>query len=73
MHPVLFQIGDFVIGTYGLMIAIGLLAGLGLSARLARRRELAPEFVFDLAFVLLAGGKGIGGHGRSPRPVMFLR
>lgn len=56
MHPVLIEIGNFTIGTYGLMIVIGMLAGLGLSTRLSRRRGIPPEFFFDLAFVLLLTG-----------------
>jgi phosphatidylglycerol---prolipoprotein diacylglyceryl transferase len=56
MHPILFRIGDFVIGTYGVAIVIGMMAGLWLCSRLARRRGLAPEFFYDLAFVLLLTG-----------------
>jgi phosphatidylglycerol:prolipoprotein diacylglycerol transferase len=56
MHPVLIQIGNFTIGTYGLMIVIGMLTGLALATRLSRRRGIPPEFFFDLAFVLLLTG-----------------
>lgn len=56
MHPVLFRIGDFTIGTYGLLIVLGMLAGLWLAARMARPRSLPPEFFFDLTFVLLVSG-----------------
>lgn len=56
MHPVLIQIGNFTIGTYGLMIVIGMLCGLALATRLSRRRGIPPEFFFDLAFVLLLTG-----------------
>lgn len=56
MHPILFKIGNFTVGTYGVMIVIGMLSGLWLMARLARRRGLPPEFFYDLAFVLLLSG-----------------
>jgi phosphatidylglycerol:prolipoprotein diacylglycerol transferase len=56
MHPVLFQIGSFVIGTYGLMIVLGLLAGMWLIARLARRRGLSVDFFYDLLLVALLSG-----------------
>lgn len=56
MHPILFQIGDFVIGTYGVMIVIGMMAALWLCKRLARRRGLNPDFFYDLIFVLLVSG-----------------
>ena len=56
MHPILFHIGNFPVGTYGVMIVIGMMAGLWLAARLARRRGLRPEFFYDLAFVLLICG-----------------
>jgi phosphatidylglycerol:prolipoprotein diacylglycerol transferase len=56
MHPVLIQIGDFVIGTYGLMLVIGLLAGLGAIVALARRRGYPADFFYDLMFVSLVSG-----------------
>jgi phosphatidylglycerol:prolipoprotein diacylglycerol transferase len=56
MHPILFQIGDFYIGTYGLMIVAGLAVGLWLALRRARIQGLAPEFFYDLAFVVLLSG-----------------
>ena len=56
MHPVLFRIGNFSIGTYGVAIVVGLLAAMGLMSRLARRRGLRPEFFHDLVFVALLSG-----------------
>jgi phosphatidylglycerol:prolipoprotein diacylglycerol transferase len=57
MHPVLFQIGDFVIGTYGLLIVVGLLSGLWSISRLARRRGGMPiDFFYDLLFLVLIAG-----------------
>ncbi len=57
MHPILFQIGDdFFIGTYGLMIAIGLLAGTALAAWRGRYRGYRSEVWFDLTFVAVVSG-----------------
>ncbi|MCB2154929.1 prolipoprotein diacylglyceryl transferase [bacterium] len=57
MHPVLIQIGDsFFIGTYGVMVALGLLVAVTLASWRARRRGIAPDRVFDLALVAVIGG-----------------
>jgi phosphatidylglycerol:prolipoprotein diacylglycerol transferase len=57
MHPVLFKIGSFVIGTYGVMIVIGMLCGLGLIRRLAARRgSVPPDFFYDLLFCVMVAG-----------------
>lgn len=56
MHPVLLQIGDFFIGTYGLFIALGLMGAILVGSLRARRRGLPPEMMFDLAFVALVAG-----------------
>ncbi len=56
MHPILIQIGSFFIGTYGLMIMIGLLAAMGLGLRLARRVGIKGEQIYDLAFFAAISG-----------------
>ncbi len=56
MHPVLFHIGDFTVGSYGLMIVIGMLGAIFVAGRLARRRGFPPEFFQDLAMVALVAG-----------------
>ncbi len=56
MHPIFLNIGDFTIGTYGVAIVVGMLAGLRLIACLARRRGLGVDFFLDLAFLLLITG-----------------
>ncbi|MEN6626362.1 MAG: prolipoprotein diacylglyceryl transferase [Candidatus Sumerlaeia bacterium] len=56
MHPILFQIGNFPVGTYGLMIVVGIMAAIGLASFLARRRGMQPEFFQDLAMVALLAG-----------------
>ncbi|MDK2971190.1 MAG: phosphatidylglycerol---prolipoprotein diacylglyceryl transferase [Candidatus Sumerlaeota bacterium] len=60
MHPILFSIGDFFIGTYGLMIALGLLAGIWVASWRGRRRGFSSELFFDLAFVAVLSGFGGG-------------
>ena len=49
MFPKLFSIGSFYLPTYGLLVALGFLAGLFLAMRLARRAGLDPEKVSNLA------------------------
>jgi phosphatidylglycerol:prolipoprotein diacylglycerol transferase len=56
MHPVLFRIGSFEIGTYGLLLAIGFFLALGLAGRLARKDGLSMEGITDLAMTVLIAG-----------------
>jgi len=56
MHPILFRIGHFPIGTYGLLLALGFFLALGLAQWLARREGIAPEQISDLAITLLLAG-----------------
>ena len=53
MFPRLFEIGSFSLPTYGVLIALGFLVGISLSARLARRSGLDPERITNLGIVLL--------------------
>ena len=56
MFPHLLQIGSFSLPTYGILVALGFLAGLWLTTRLARRVGLASEAVLNLGvFCALAG------------------
>jgi phosphatidylglycerol:prolipoprotein diacylglycerol transferase len=56
MHPVLFRIGSFDVGTYGLLMALGFLAALALAKRFAREDGLAPDAVVDISLVVLIAG-----------------
>lgn len=56
MYPLLFKAGPISIYTYGLMIAIGILIGIGISRREAERKGLDPERITDLAFYLVIAG-----------------
>jgi phosphatidylglycerol:prolipoprotein diacylglycerol transferase len=56
VHPILFQIGPLTLRTYGLMLALGFLAGIALAVSRARRRGFDPDMVMDLCFYLIVGG-----------------
>jgi phosphatidylglycerol:prolipoprotein diacylglycerol transferase len=56
MHPILFQIGDFPIGTYGLMLTLGFLAGMHLARLLGKRDQLEPDGLSDISVAVLLGG-----------------
>lgn len=59
MHPVLFRLGSFTLGTYGLLLLAGTLLALGWLRRLVKERGGDPEPYLDLAFgALLAGVVG---------------
>ena len=48
MLPKLFEIGDFFLPTYGVLVAAAFLTALWLAGRLARREGLNPEDVTNL-------------------------
>lgn len=55
MYPRLFSIGSFDVPTYGVLVAVGLLAGLKVAGRLAERSRLDPEKVTNLGvFIAIA-------------------
>ena len=56
MFPRLFTIGGFTLHTYGALVAIGVGAGIWLSARLARRRGLDPSAIIDLGVWMCVAG-----------------
>lgn len=56
MHPILFRIGTFPIGTYGLMLALAFFAALALAKRLSRQDGLDPEAIGELSLTLLLAG-----------------
>jgi phosphatidylglycerol:prolipoprotein diacylglycerol transferase len=53
MHPDLFSIEPITIHTYGVMVAIGFLLGIGLALRQARKEGIPSEKISDLSFYLL--------------------
>ncbi len=58
MFPRLFTIGSFTLPTYGLLVALGFLAGLAITIRLARRLGLPAEPVGNLAVYCALAGLG---------------
>lgn len=61
MHPYLFHLGSFALPTYGLLAALGLVAGLAIVFRLARQQRLDPDQMWNLgglaAFSGIVGSK----------------
>lgn len=81
MFPRLFTVGDFfTLHTYGLLVALGLLAGLYTAGRFAPRSGLARETVWNLGvYMALAGLLGAklavivnqwGYYSRHPREIL---
>lgn len=56
MHPILFHLGHFTVYTYGFWVAIGFLAALTLILREAKREQIPPAIVSDLAFWCVVSG-----------------
>jgi phosphatidylglycerol:prolipoprotein diacylglycerol transferase len=83
MFPKLISIGSFYIPTYGVLVALGFLAGLGITLRLARRAGLDPDKITNLAvYCAIAGIAGaklfmflfdIGDYIRDPGQIFSLQ
>lgn len=56
MFPKLITIGNFFLPTYGILVALGFLAGLWMTVRLAKRANLDAEAVTNLAIYCALGG-----------------
>lgn len=50
-----FSVGPLSVHYYGLTMALAMLAGIAVVRRLAQRRGIQPEMVYDLAFWLIIG------------------
>jgi phosphatidylglycerol---prolipoprotein diacylglyceryl transferase len=82
MHPILIRLGTFYIPTYGVLVALGFLAGLGITVRLARRAGLPPDKITNLAvYCAMAGIVGaklfmflfdLGDYVRDPSQIFTL-
>jgi phosphatidylglycerol:prolipoprotein diacylglycerol transferase len=82
MYPKLISIGSFYIPTYGVLVALGFLAGLGIALRLGRRAGLDPDKISNLAvYCAIAGIVGaklfmflfdLGDYIRDPRQIFSL-
>jgi len=55
MHPIAFHLGSLTIRWYGVMTALGFLAGIWTANRRAARVGIAPEKITDLALWLIVG------------------
>ncbi len=49
MHPVLFSIGSLKIHSYGVMVALGILAAIGVAGREIERKGIDRETFYDMA------------------------
>jgi phosphatidylglycerol:prolipoprotein diacylglycerol transferase len=56
MHPILFRIGSFQLPTYGVILALALLAGLIVATRLGQREGLDPASLLDFSVWLIISG-----------------
>ena len=56
MYPFLFYIGNYPIRSWGIMVALGFLAGLWVSIKLAQKENLEPEKVTDFVLYAVIGG-----------------
>jgi phosphatidylglycerol:prolipoprotein diacylglycerol transferase len=54
MHPILFKLGPLTIYTYGALVALGVLAAIGVAAWLAKKENLPPDKIMDLGVYLMA-------------------
>lgn len=53
MFPILIQIGEFTLHTYGLLLAAGFLLAVAWTMREARRTGISPDLVLDFSFYIL--------------------
>ena len=56
MFPELFSIGPVTVHTYGLMVALGIVAGVALAEYLYRRSGGAPGRITDMALIIVISG-----------------
>lgn len=55
MHPILLDLGFFSIKTYGFLIATGFLIGILIAKSEAKRLNVDPQIILDLAFYIIVG------------------
>lgn len=56
MYPTLLEIGPIVIRTYGALVALAFLVGIGMARREATLHGMAEKDILDLAFVVVVTG-----------------
>ena len=82
MHPVLIKLGPVTIHTYGFLFALGVLLGILLSLRLAKREKIETKKMADMLFyvvlIALVGAKiflfftEFGYYLKHPGQIKFL-
>jgi phosphatidylglycerol:prolipoprotein diacylglycerol transferase len=55
VHPIAFQFGSLKITWYGVMVAMGFMAGLWTAARRAMLEKIPPDRIYDLGLSLMVG------------------
>ena len=57
MRPILFHVGGFSLHTFGLLVALGFVAGIWIASRCARRTGIAPASIQEIVipWILLGG------------------
>lgn len=58
MHPVLVELGPFVVRSYGALLAISFLLGVSFAARRAKRDGLDPDLLLSIAWTIVVAGVG---------------
>ncbi len=53
MHPILYEIGPFTLHTYGVLLALGFLAGITLALHLGKKEGFPKEKIVDIGFYSL--------------------
>ncbi len=56
MHPDLFSIGPLTVHTYGLFVAIGVIAGIFTAVRLGKSSGIPAEQILDMGFMIVLAG-----------------
>lgn len=56
MHPVLFHLGSLEVRAWGLMVALGIMAGTLVARRLAQREGIDGDLILDYALYVIAAG-----------------
>ena len=56
MHPDLFSIGPLTLHTYGLFVALGFIAGILITIKLAKAAGIDSNSVLDMGFIIILSG-----------------
>jgi len=56
MHPELLRLGPLTLHTYGLLVALGLVAGLIVSIHMGKREGFSSQRILDMAFGMVLAG-----------------